>query len=222
MTKATESETGSSWMPAVIAVIVLLLMAGFIACGFATWVLFNKRTEFAARTLRDGLLPDLQQTQLSANEKEAITRLLRDVVERLQDGSLDNRQATGIMQRLVQLPLLAWGDLDALGAMIAQRGWTDGERAAAARALRRIKRAVELGKIQASDVERVLEPVTVPAAGRLSRKLDLTADDLRIRECLERATQLADQEQIPDVEASIELSTLVQRAIEDGEMRGPS
>jgi hypothetical protein len=212
----------SSWVPAIIAVMVLLLMAGFIACGFATWMLFNKRAEFAAKTLRDGLVPDLQQTQLSASEKDAITRQLTDVVQRLEQGILDNRQATGIMQRLVSLPLLAWGDLDGLQALIAERGWSESDVQAADRALSRAKRAVELGRAQASDIETILDPVTVAASGRLRRKLNLQPTDQQIRECLSRATQLADQEQVPDQSFQVKLSTLVQRAIEDGEIRGPN
>ena len=47
-----EDNQGPGWLPALMAGSVILGIAGFICCGVSTWVLFQKRTELAVRTLR--------------------------------------------------------------------------------------------------------------------------------------------------------------------------
>ena len=46
-----EVDHGPGWLPAVMAAVVLMGIVGCILCAFTTWVLFQKRTELAIRTL---------------------------------------------------------------------------------------------------------------------------------------------------------------------------
>lgn len=218
---ADEADEGPGCFPAVLAASALLLMLFFIGCAIGTWFLFQKRTEIAVRTLRSDVIPEVQQSSLPQEEKELILPMLQQVIADGESGELENWQASGIMQRLVRSPILAWGDTIAVEAMIDQNpSFSEEERNDAKRQLARLRRAVELGEATSVDMHDVLEPVLKEAASGARQRLNRAADAEALREVAERARLVADRGNVPDQDFRVRLSDIVRREIEAGRQTG--
>lgn len=216
-----ETDEGPGCFPAVLAASSLLLMLFFIGCAIGTWFLFQKRTEIAVRTLRSDVIPEVQQSNLPQEEKAIIIPMLQQVVEDGESGELENWQASGIMQRLVRSPILEWGDLLAVEAMIeGHRSMSEQHRNEAKRQLSRLQRAVELREATSVDMHDVLEPVLKEAAPGSHQRLDRAADADALREVAQRARLVADRGNIPDRNFQVQLSDIIRREIEAGRQTG--
>lgn len=210
-------DEGPGCFPAVIAASALLLMLFFIGCGISTWVLFQKRTELAIRTLRSDVIPEVQQSSLPPEEKASIVQMLEQVVEDGGSGELENWQSSGIMERLVRSPILEWGNLMAVEAIIENsKSLSEEERQQAKRQFSRLKRAVELNEASAVEIHDVLMPVLTEAKPGERRKLQRSIDAEQLREVIHRAEMIADRGRIPDEDFEVRLSEIIRREIEAG------
>ena len=173
----SSGDGGPGCMPAVLAATVLMGIVGFVTCGLTTWMLYGKRTELAIRTLEETYLPAVEQSLLGPDEKQAVTAQLRELTMEMKRGSLENWQAGAAMQRLVRCPIIQWGELAAVERWLqraeperlAAGGIDDVE--VARRHLSRLRRAVELDRATAIDVDDVLEPVVLSDRSQLERSL---------------------------------------------------
>lgn len=216
---------GPGCMPAVLAATVLMGIVGFVTCGLTTWMLYGKRTELAIRTLEETYLPAVEQSLLGPDEKRAVTAQLRELTMEMKRGALENWQAGAAMQRLVRCPIIQWGELAAVERWLQRSepgrlaaGGID-DVAAARRHLSRLRRAVELDRATAIDVDDVLEPVVLSDRSQLERSL-IDASPLwsdvgeadgapegragvreiagRIADVVARARTVADRAEVPD------------------------
>jgi hypothetical protein len=212
-------DEGPGWLPVILAGTLLLGILGFVCCGVSTWFLFQKRTEFAVRTLRGSYLPALQQSWLEPQEKKAVVARVEALVEELESGQYENWQSAGVMQRLQRLPVLQWGELAAVEGYV--RKSDDPQKDRSLMQLSRLRRAVELDKVTSFDFEDVLKPVLVsdgdsPSGRRLVQPL--TAEG--VGEVVERATVLADRSQVPEKMFDVQIDQIVRREIETGLSEG--
>jgi hypothetical protein len=69
---------------------VILGIAGFICCGVSTWVLFQKRTEMAVRTLRGAYISELEQSYLEPKTKRAVIDKVEALIAELEAGDYEN------------------------------------------------------------------------------------------------------------------------------------
>ncbi len=220
-----EDEQGPGWMPAILAATALFAILGFVVCAFSTWILFQKRTEFAIRTLEGGYLAQLEQSQLDLETKTAVVREIEALIEGLKEGQYENWQAAGIMQRLQRLPVLQWGELQAVEAYLENAdddALSDEARADGLKQIGRLKQALELNKVTSFDFEDALEPVRKPAPNRPSgQELDLPLKPKAVLETTRRAKQLADRSKVPDQEfQDIRIERILRREIERGASEG--
>ena len=208
-------------MPAVLAATALLAIVGLVVCAFSTWVLFQKRTEFALRTLQGAYLPEIEQSLLDPQTKAAVREEIRELADQMQRGQYENWQSAGILQRLQRLPVLQWGQLQAVQAFVEAQG-SPPQVAAAERQFSRLRRAVELGKATSFDFQKVLSPVyqsddADPSGQRLIEPLTLPA----ATEVIEQAKRVADRAQVPDQDwEDIQLEQIVRREIQAGASAG--
>lgn len=212
---------GPGWMPAVLAAMALLGIIGFIFCAFSTWVLFQKRTEFAIRTLEGAYLLQLEQSQLDPQSKSLVIGEINSLIDDLRRGKYENWQAAGIMQRLQRLPVLQWGELQAVDAFLRDAGedqLSDEERQRGRRELSRLGRAVETGKATSFDLEDVLEPIRRPSATSPSGfDLALPLQTQGVQEVVRRAKLLSDRSGIPEEDfPEIRIDTILRREIQQG------
>ena len=105
-----QSLQGPGWLPALMAMSLLAGMAGFICCGVTTWVLYQKRTELAVRTLEGAYITELEQSYLDPSTKRAVVDEVKELITEMEAGDYENWQSAAIMQRLQRLPVVQWGD----------------------------------------------------------------------------------------------------------------
>lgn len=218
-TLVTKPETAGCF-PAVLAATLLMGIVMFVLFGFAGYLIFQKRGDLAARTLRGSMLPEIEQSRLDPATKQLVIQRLSKVATDIDNKLYENWQAGGIMNRLVRSPLLRWGDLLAVDAWAAEN-LPEAERDNFHEQVTRFLRAAELDRALAMDLQDVLSTVTLndPASilGRLKEELVITD----VREVAVRAKIVADRAKVPDqVFEGISLPAIVERLIESGVREG--
>lgn len=207
-------------MPALMAATLLMGIVFFLFFAFSAWLIFGKRGELAARTLREVIIPEIEQSRLPPGEKaESISELDR-LADGIEQGSYENWQAGGIMQRLVNSPLLRWGDLRAIEAWTATHLSGD-EEEEARKQISRFFRAVELDRTVARDVHHILEPVSLRQDDNKPARLRPELSEAGVREVVHRAKLIADRAEVPDrTFEPLSLPHYIRRQVEIGRREG--
>ena len=222
-------------MPAILAATALMGIIGFVVCAFSTWILFQQRTEFAIRTLRGTYLAEIEQSHLDPESKSAVVKEIEALAADLERGKYEDWQAAGVMQRLQRLPVLQWGELQAVEAFVRSEAYSTGvadtsdggenagdPRAVGIKHLSRLRRAVELGKVTSFDFEDLLQPVrradpAAPSGHTLIQPMTIDS----VNELIHRARLLADRAEIPDQDFDdIRIESIVGQQIELGASEG--
>lgn len=217
-TEQAEDE-GPGWMPALLAGMVLMGIFGFVTCAFSTWLLFQNRTELAIRTC-DAYVINLEQSLLQQDSKRAVVEQIDALSKEMQRGKYENWQSAGIMQRLQRLPVIQWGELQAIKSVVSKSDHPN--RDDQLKEVSRLQRAVELGKANSFDFEDVLNPVHVadsasPNGHRMTQKI--TGE--HIDEVVSRAKSVADRAGVPnEMFPNVFIETIVRREIEKGANQG--
>jgi len=213
-------EQGPGWLPALMAGGLLLGIFGFIFCGVSTWVLYQKRTELAIRTLKGAYVIELEQSYLEPQTKQAVVGEVQKLITNMEDGKYENWQSAAIMQRLQRLPVVQWGELQAVQLFIEK---TNGEdKLDQLKQLSRLERAVEKGLVTSFDFQDVLESVhrfdpNSPSGVSLIQPLG----SKEVAEVCSRAKLVADRAKIADqVFSDVDLVGIVRREIDEGATAG--
>ncbi|QEG42330.1 hypothetical protein [Roseimaritima ulvae] len=219
---ADSQDDGVGWLPAVLAFGLLLTAALFVCCGVSTYFLYQKRVELAARTLSGHTIPTIEQSQLEPEDKQAIVEMLGRVVEDAEAGRLENWQAGGVMNRLTRIPILEWGDLAAVEALIqSDSGFDEPAKQEAVTQIKRLRQAITTGTATSFDINEVVAPVLVEDQSLRGRSLASSPTTEQLQEVVTRARLVADRDQVsgrPRSQPSI--VELVQREIEAGRIEG--
>ncbi|QDT06348.1 hypothetical protein K227x_47570 [Rubripirellula lacrimiformis] len=217
----TDSDEGPGWLPAIMAGTVLFGIIGFVMCGFTTWLLFQKRTEFAVRTLNAAYLPEIEQSLLSPEEKADVLDQVSKLAKGMERGKFENWQSAGILQRLQRTPVIAWGELQAIESF-AQKNADPDHAAEISKQLSRLRKSVADGNGTSFDFEDVLKPVYVadsssPSGHRLKQPLDMAS----IGEVVTLAKLVADREKVPDQTfPDVRIGAIVRDQIQSGTIDG--
>jgi hypothetical protein len=203
-------------MPAILAASALMGIVGFVVCAFSTWILFQKRTEFAIRTLRGAYIAEIEQSLLEPAAKSAVASEIEKLAADLERGKYENWQAAGIMQRLQRLPVIQWGELQAVEAFLAKS--EDDKRQDQIQQLQRLRRAVELDKVTSFDFEDVLQPVRRSDPDSASgHVLVRPMTEEHVGEVVQRARLVSDRAKIPEESfEDVRIESIVRREIERG------
>ena len=215
-------DEGPGCLPAFLAIGALLLMFMFVACGFGAWYIYQQRTELAVRTLEGYVIPELEQSGLEPDERGQAIASIRGVIEQAREGKLEDWQASGIMERLNRMPLLEWGDLETVEALIANSDqFTAAEKTEAIKQFSRLRRAAELEEVTAVDFAGdVLDGVygDTDASGRARINRQATTEQLR--QAVTEAQRVADRVGVPDQLFDVSLNELLDKQIELGKSEG--
>lgn len=218
-TQPQSDDQGPGCLPAILAATALMGIIGFVVCAFSTWLLFQKRTELAVRTLRGAYIAEIEQSLLDPRSKKAVATEVETLVEDLEAGKYENWQAAGIMQRLQRLPVIQWGELQAIEAFLQKRA--AGEASDGLRQISRVKRAVELGNVTSFDFQDVLQPVREADDSPRGYSLIRPLQQKQVDEVIHRARLLADRAEIPDERFDdVKIDAIVRREIERGAREG--
>ncbi|MGV3484996.1 MAG: hypothetical protein ACO1RT_11315 [Planctomycetaceae bacterium] len=206
--------------PAILAATLLLGMVMFLTFGFAGYVIFQKRGDLAVRTLRGTILPEVEQSRLDPETKQAVMQRLTALTDDIEQKKLENWQAGGAMNRLVRSPLLRWGDLVAVDAWAA-KNLPAADYPEFHKQVTRFLRAAELDRAISSDIHDVLVTVTQGDPGMMLGRLKPKLVESDVREVGIRAKLVADRAEIPDqVFDNVSLPKIVDRLIELGIREG--
>ncbi|MEM9368615.1 MAG: hypothetical protein AAGD07_21695 [Planctomycetota bacterium] len=193
----TEPKQSPGCLPGILAATLLMGMVFFITCGVTTWVLFGKRTEFAIRTL-EGVVPEIEQSRMQTEDKKEVIAQLSQLTSRMRDTDYAPAKASAVMQRIVRIPLVQWGELDAVEAF-AKAGEDEAFAEEASRHLSRVRYALKTSKVTVIDINDILAPVTEPAQSLSGHALITPLDLDAVRDTIQRADLLADRAEIDDV-----------------------
>ena len=214
------SQQGPGWLPALMAMSLLAGIAGFICCGVTTWVLYQKRTELAVRTLEGAYISELEQSYLDPATKRAVVDEVKELITGMEAGDYENWQSAAIMQRLQRLPVVQWGDLQAIELFITKLNGVGKDEQL--REISRLQQAVVDGSVTSFDFQDVLEPVhraDPKSSSGFSLILPLTAEP--VAEVCLRAKLVADRAKIANRRfPKVDLAAIVRREIEQGSTAG--
>ncbi len=210
---ASGGDDNPSCLPGVLAATLIMMMIGFITCGFASYFLWQQRGVMAGRTL-EGLAQEVGQSRIEPVERAAVVRRLERVAKDVSARDFDPAEAASIMQRLVRLPILQWGQLQAVEAMITER-FSKSDADEAQLQIDRLKLAMEQLRATSADLRDVLTPVSVadPTAASAVRMVDRPTDE-QLRDVAQRASLIADRAGVDaDGRPTLRLSELIDREI---------
>jgi hypothetical protein len=196
--KPSDQVDGPGCMPAVLASVVLLGIASFVCCGVSTWFLYEQRAVFAQRTLTETAIPTVEQSRMAPDDKEAVLAEFKKFAESLERNEVENWQAAAVMQRIVRLPILEWGDLQAVEEILRSDA---GDHTDALMQFSRLRRGIEMNQVTTVEMEEVLKPV-IAADGSMDSRRTL-AEPITVQAALEvaeRAKLVADISKVPNQE----------------------
>ncbi|TWT95060.1 hypothetical protein [Neorhodopirellula pilleata] len=212
-------EDSPGCLPAVVAGTLLMLIVAFVLCGVTTWILFQKRTEIASRSLQ-GFIPNIEQSLLEPDDKARVIEQLETLINQMRDPNYDPAQAAAIMQRIVRLPIPHWGELDAVESFVRKELEGD-EQQQAVKQLSRVRRAVEMNQATVFDIVDVLEPVAVIDETPIGRSLKTKLTRQDVDEVIVRAKRLADRAEITDQKFDrVDMADILAREIQTAKTEG--
>lgn len=214
-----QADEGAGCLPAIVACTLLLGIAAAVFCGVTTWILFQKRSEIAVRTLQ-GFVPVIEQSLLEPDDKAKVIEQFETLINEMSVPDFPPSVAAAIMQRIVRLPIPHWGELDAVETYV-QENFKDPERERAQIELSRIRRAIQTEQATVRDIIDVLEPVALVNDEDDSRTLKPKLTQQDVREVIVRAKVLADRARIEDkLFPKIEMSTILRQQIKTAKSDG--
>ena len=206
-------------MPAILAATALLGMLGFICCGFSTWYLFEQRTALAIRTLRGSFMPQIEQSLLNPTAKADLLAEIDALASDMEGGRYENWQSSGILQRLQRLPVLQWGELQAIEAVVDSE--FDDMKPESDVQLSRLRYGVETSAITSFEFEEVLAPARINDNSELGHRINPELGREHIAEVIRRADLAADRAEVPEQTfENPKLAAIVKREIELGSTEG--
>ena len=217
--ESAESEQSPGCMPAILAVTALMGIVGFVFCGLATWLIFQKQDVLALRALQGSFIPAVEQSRLEPDEKKNTVRLLNEFADNLERGRIEGWQASGVMQRLQRLPVLEWGQMRRVEAFVDDH--PDQFPKDASVQFDRLRKGVEQGDVTTIDFQHILSPVLRITPDSEQAKLAETLDVDAVTDVVQRAKLVADRSDVAsDPKSDVGIDTMVRRQIEAGIKEG--
>lgn len=180
----------------VVAVIgAICLSLGMIAMAA---MMTGSQGRRAAYSVREQLIPWVEQSSLSTTDKQAIIERMTDLSADMEREELTTRQLSRLVIRMTDSPVLQWGVVEQLVAAAKQSdGFIEEEKAEFTSACDRWLRAASEGKLSIQDMEFAVQNVATKdqRSGRLTIRDDV--NDERLREFQRRLSTMSDKLVIP-------------------------
>lgn len=171
----------------------------------------------AAYSVREQLIPWVEQSSLSTTDKQAIIERMTDLSADMEREELTTRQLSRLVIRMTDSPVLQWGVVEQLVAAAKQSdGFIEEEKAEFVGACDRWLRAASEGKLSIQDMEFAVQNVATKdqRSGRLTIRDDVNDD--RLREFQRRLSTMSDKLVIPKEPFEKSVSQVFLKVIEDG------
>jgi hypothetical protein len=180
----------------VVAVIgAICLSLGMIAMAA---MMTGSQGRRAAYSVREQLIPWVEQSSLSTTDKQAIIERMTDLSSDMEREELTTRQLSRLVIRMTDSPVLQWGVVEQLvAAAKLSDGFIEEEKTEFTAACDRWLRAASEGKLSIQDMEFAVQNVATKdqRSGRLTIRDDVNDD--RLREFQRRLSTMSDKLVIP-------------------------
>lgn len=203
--------------PACLVVFVVLLLVLCIVVAVMSFLLTGKQGGRAAYALREQLIPWVDQSSLSKNDRDFIIDDLNQLASKMERNELTSRQLTRLGARLSDSPVLQWGVVEAIEREArASNGLTDQEKQDFQQTCDRWLRAASQGRLSMNEMEFAFQETATkePKSGRLTLKRDLS--DERLREFHRRVLAICEKYEIPLEPFEKSVSQVFKALVEDG------
>lgn len=196
------------------AFLVLLLIA-ILACAGVAWYVAANAASIGADIARSGINSVVQESQLPAEEKQAIMKQVDRVVKGVKQGDITFNDFTQVAQKLEKSPLLTTiMVMTAEEKYIKPSGLTDEEKEAARLAIRRLVQGVVEEKISQEDLKHPLEVIMYEDAENKQQLKERISDE-ELREFVKRCKDLADTASVAEDPAPVKISDEIKKLIEE-------
>ena len=198
MSTGSESPKEHSLGPACLVVTILGLAVLSSVCAFGSWIVFSDQYPMAAKAIDKQLIPWVESSQLSAEDKEGIVTRLHNLSTIVDQRDIDKEQLLRLRNCLQDNPVLLWGGVQSVLAQAPGTDLNPTELEALSRIERRLLRAASERLLSRNDLEFSLQGLTKVREDGLSVEVrsDLTGDD--IRRFMKSAESLLTANEIPN------------------------
>lgn len=202
--------------PACLVIGIFFLVGVSIFFVYMSIMLMGNQGKAAARSVREQLIPWVEQSLLSQSDRQTIVSRLDEVAGQMEREELTSRQLTRLGIRLTESTILQWGAVEQLN-LIAQRSELSAEeKAEFALTCDRWLNCASTGRLNMQDMEFGTQNVCTKEhpSGRLKPRDDI--DETRLREFMSRISTMCDRFQIPKEEFPKSVSQVFLEVIESG------
>ena len=167
-------------------------------CAFGSWFTFSDQYPLAIRSIEQQLIPWVQSSQLSAEDKQSIIADLEQLIPALRDRAIDRQQLTRLRNGLQDNPVLLWGGVESILQQAPAAGLSETEQQALKRVSQRLLRAAAERKLSRNDLEFTIQNCARVRDDGQSLEVVSPLSATQIREFLQRAEQVANRNEIPN------------------------
>ncbi len=201
--------------PACLIVVVIgaiCLSVGMIAMAA---MMSGSKGRQAAYTVRESLIPWIEQSSLSKLDQQIIVERLNDLSIAMEREELTTRQLSRLALRLSDSPVLQWGVVEQLIGATKVSAMTEVEKQEFRKECDRLLRTASEGKLNIQDMEFAVQNVATKdqKSGRLTIRDDTNED--RLREFQRRITAISDKQSMTHDAFEKSVSQVVVGMIED-------
>ena len=168
--------------PACLVVTILALAGSVAVCGLGSWFVFRDQPALAMKAIQKQLIPWVEGSQLSPNDKQSIVEQLDGLVVEIELGKINKQQLSRLHNCLQDNPVILWGGIQSIENQAAAAGLTETEIESLKRTNQRLLRMATERKMGRTDLEYTIQQLSkVNKQGdTLEVNSDLTGEQIQI------------------------------------------
>jgi hypothetical protein len=212
--------TRSNWVPACLVGCRLMFIVSVLLCAGTAWYAFSHAKRIASDFARQMIVNVVQESDLEAEEKEAIIAQVNRVVEQYQSGKITTEDLGRIMEELAESPLMGAILIKSVEAKyIDPSGLGEEEKVDARVTLQRVLRGLYEEQLDADDLQTAMDYVSYETPDGQRQLKDRVSDD-ELRAFLQECGLRADEAEVPDEPFEVRISEELKQAIDRALPRG--
>ncbi|MFN7841884.1 MAG: hypothetical protein ACK5YR_03925 [Pirellula sp.] len=205
-----------SYGPACFVTLIFLLVGISLFFVYMSIVLMGNTGERASRAIYEQLIPWVEQSHLSQNDRRDVIDELELLAEKMKQEELTSRQLSRLNARLSDSAILQWGAVQKLDAAAQESDMSDEEKAEFTSLCDRWFACAASGKLSLQEMEFAMQQVCTKDArtGRLNPKTD--APSTALRDFMRRVKTMCDHFKTPTEKFGKKVPEVLRQMIEDG------